>query len=132
MQLEIVTPVRPLLTAEVDQVIIPGESGEFGVLPGHKPLLAQLGSGVLSFREAGGNTTQLVVSGGLAEVLEDRITVLAEYASRAEEVDLAHEQADLAQLEEKLRSGALSDDDAHRLRHDLDRTRASLAIVMRK
>ncbi|MBN2360046.1 MAG: ATP synthase F1 subunit epsilon [Deltaproteobacteria bacterium] len=132
MQLEIVTPIRPLLTAEVSDLVVPGEAGEFGVLPGHKPLLAQLGTGVLSFRERGGGATQLVVSGGLAEVLDDRITVLAEYACRADEVDLAAEQADQAKLEEKLRSTALLDDDAHRLQHELERTRASMAIVLRK
>ena len=132
MQLEIVTPIRPLLTAEVSDVVIPGEHGEFGVLPGHKPLLAQLGTGVLSYRPQGGAVVQLVVSGGLAEVLDDRITVLAEYACCADEVDVALAQADQTALEEKLRSSALSDGDALLLRRDLERARTSVAIALRK
>lgn len=87
IDLEIVTPERLVLGETVDEVILPGSEGYLGVLPGHAPLLTALGVGEVSYR-AGERWRHLAVSGGFAEVLRDRVSVLAETCERAEEIDL--------------------------------------------
>lgn len=87
LDLEIVTPERRVLAETVDEVVLPGSEGYFGVLPGHAPLLAALGIGEISYR-AGERKRFLVVSGGFAEILDNRVSVLAETCERAEEIDV--------------------------------------------
>jgi F-type H+-transporting ATPase subunit epsilon len=87
LDLEIVTPERRVLSETAEEVVLPGSEGYFGVLPGHAPLLAALGVGEVSYR-AGDRTRFLVVSGGFAEVLDNRVSVLAETCERAEEIDV--------------------------------------------
>jgi F-type H+-transporting ATPase subunit epsilon len=87
LTLEIVTPDRLLVREQVDEVEIPGAEGYFGVLPGHTPLLATLQVGELWYRK-GQEKTYLVVAFGFAEVLPDRVTILAQVAEKAEEVDV--------------------------------------------
>ncbi|MFQ5876745.1 MAG: F0F1 ATP synthase subunit epsilon [Acidobacteriota bacterium] len=86
IRLEIVTPERRLVTEMVDEVVLPGGQGYLGVLPGHAPLLTSLGIGEMVFRRDGARR-YLAVSGGFAEVLSDRVSVLAEVAERSEEID---------------------------------------------
>lgn len=86
MILDIVTPERKLLSAEVDEVTAPGFYGEFGVLPQHTPYLCQLGIGVLSYR-TGSARYFVSVADGYAEVGPERVTILAEVAERAEDID---------------------------------------------
>jgi F-type H+-transporting ATPase subunit epsilon len=87
LDLEVVTPERRVLAETVDEVVLPGAEGYFGVLPGHAPLLAALGVGEISYR-VGDRKRYLVVSGGFAEVLDNRVSVLAETCERAEEIDV--------------------------------------------
>lgn len=87
LDLEIVTPERRVLAETATEVVLPGAEGYFGVLPGHAPLLASLGVGEVSYRTAEGKKF-LVVSGGFAEVLDNRVSVLAETCERAEEIDV--------------------------------------------
>lgn len=88
LRLEIVTPDRMVLAADVEYVGAPGVLGEFGVLPGHVPFLSALGIGNLYFKK-GGKTFYVYVSGGFAEVYKgEKVTVLAEVAERAEEIDI--------------------------------------------
>lgn len=77
LNLEIVTPERPILKEEVDEVVVPGISGEFGVLPGHTTFLSELGSGRLTYLK-GGQSKTFELNGGFAEVREDHVTVLAD------------------------------------------------------
>jgi F-type H+-transporting ATPase subunit epsilon len=86
-QLEITTPDRSVLDEQVQEVVLPGVEGYFGVLAGHAPLLAQLAVGEVSYR-VGTQRKFLVVSGGYAEVLRDAVHVLARTAERADEIDL--------------------------------------------
>src|SRR3954464_7002502 len=86
--LEVVTPDRSVVTERVDEVEIPGADGYFGVLPGHTPLLAMLQVGELSYRR-GSETVHLSIAFGFAEVLPDRVTILAQLAERADEIDIA-------------------------------------------
>ena len=100
IELQIVTPERHVLQESVQSVEIPGKEGYLGVLPGHAPLITELGVGILGYRR-GSESKFVTVIHGYAEVLPDRVIVLAEIAERAEEIDLARSQAahDRAQAE---------------------------------
>lgn len=99
--LEIVTPDRSIVHEQVDEVQIPGSEGYFGVLPGHTPLLASLKVGELSYRK-GQETTYLSIAFGFAEVLPDRVTILAQIAERAEEIDVTRAEEARKRAEERL------------------------------
>lgn len=103
--LEVVTPNREVVRESVSEVQLPGRSGYLGILPGHTPLLTELGIGVLSYKK-GADTGYIAVLGGFAEVLPDRITALAEAAERPEEIDVSRAQAELAAAEKKLGSSS--------------------------
>jgi F-type H+-transporting ATPase subunit epsilon len=87
IDLEIVTPERLVLAATVEELILPGSEGYLGVLPGHAPLLTALGAGEISYR-IGAAWQYLAVSGGFAEILRDRVSVLAETCERPDEIDV--------------------------------------------
>jgi F-type H+-transporting ATPase subunit epsilon len=87
LHLDIVTPERQLLSVEADEVVIPGEDGYFGVLPGHHPLISTLGNGEVQYRQDG-RRSYLAIQGGFAEVLANRVILLCDVAEKAEEIDL--------------------------------------------
>jgi F-type H+-transporting ATPase subunit epsilon len=99
--LVVVTPERQLLSEEVEEVRLPGALGEMGVLPGHTPLLTSLGTGPLTYG-SGRQQSVLAVQGGFAEVLPDRVTVLATVAETPSEIDLQAAQSQLAEAEAAL------------------------------
>jgi F-type H+-transporting ATPase subunit epsilon len=101
LQLQIVSADRPLVNERVDEVEIPGADGYFGVLPGHTPLLATLQVGQLWYRQ-GQETVYLSIAFGFAEVQPDRVTILAEIAERADEIDAARAEAARKRAEERL------------------------------
>jgi F-type H+-transporting ATPase subunit epsilon len=101
LQLHIVSADRPLVNERVDEVEIPGADGYFGVLPGHTPLLATLHVGQLWYR-LGQETQYLSIAFGFAEVQPDRVTILAQIAERAEEIDAARAEAARRRAEERL------------------------------
>ena len=97
IQLVIVTPKRQLLRESVGEVQLPGANGYLGVLPGHAPLMTELGIGELSYPGAPGKEpVHLAILSGFAEVLPDRVTVLAETAEFAQEIDVARAEKRLA------------------------------------
>jgi F-type H+-transporting ATPase subunit epsilon len=105
IELIIVTPQRQLLREKVASVQLPGASGELGILPGHAPLITELGNGELSYKSSGSGTPViLAVLSGFAEVLPDRVTVLAETAERPEEIDMERAKEALARAEKRLAS----------------------------
>jgi F-type H+-transporting ATPase subunit epsilon len=105
IELTIVTPQRQLLREKVASVQLPGASGELGILPGHAPLITELGNGELSYRSASGTEpVVLAVLSGFAEVLPDRVTVLAETAERPEEIDVERAKQALERAEKRLKS----------------------------
>lgn len=128
LRLEIVTPYRRLISAEVDEVTAPGFHGEFGVLPGHTPYLVQLGIGILSFR-TGSARYFLSIIGGYAEVGPERVTVLTEIAERAEDINTERARAALHRAEERMmgRSGESVDFDRAELA--LKRAAARLGVA---
>ena len=101
LTLEIVTPDRSLVTAEVDEVQLPGSEGYFGVLPGHTPLLATLQVGEMWYR-IGSERHYLAIAFGFVEVLPDRVTVLAQVAERAQDIDVARAEASKRRAEERI------------------------------
>ena len=98
---ELVTPERRLVTGEVESVTAPGEIGEFGVLPGHRPLLSLLKAGVLTY-EQDGKAQRVAISGGYTEVSETGVRVLAESAELAQEIDLKRAEAALQKAEARI------------------------------
>ena len=102
IQLEIVTPERLVVNTTATEIQIPGKGGELGILPGHAPLITELAVGQISYR-SGGEVKRLAVAWGFAEVLPEKVTILAETAEKAEEIDVARAQAAKQRAEEDLR-----------------------------
>lgn len=102
-QLEIVTPEKLVVRDAAEEAHIPGKNGYIGVLPGHAPLITELGAGEISYR-TGGEEHRFSLAWGFAEVLPDRVTVLAETVERAGEIDIPRAQESLARAEEALKS----------------------------
>jgi F-type H+-transporting ATPase subunit epsilon len=92
IELEVVTPERFVLDEKVESIEMPGKDGYLGILPGHAPLLTELGVGILTYHK-GAEVRRLTVVNGYAEVLPDRVIVLAEVSERAEEIDLQRARA---------------------------------------
>jgi len=103
LTLEIVTPERLVLSETVDEVVLPSIEGYMGVRPGHAPLLAKLDVGEVSFRADAGER-HLAISGGFAEVLEGGVSILAETAELAEEIDIERAQRSRERAETLLKS----------------------------
>ncbi len=102
LHLQIITPDKLLVREDVDSVQIPGKNGYLGVLPGHAPLITELMIGEISYTQ-GGATHYLAVAWGFAEVLPDKVTILADTAERPEDIDVNRAQQAKARAEEALR-----------------------------
>jgi F-type H+-transporting ATPase subunit epsilon len=118
LHLQIVSADKSLVNETVDEVEIPGADGYFGVLPGHTPFLALLGTGDLWYR-TGGDTHHLVISSGFAEVQPGAVTILAQIAEKADEIDVARAEAAKKRAEERLARPTM----------ELDFERARLALL---
>jgi F-type H+-transporting ATPase subunit epsilon len=118
IHLEIVTPERQLFSGEVDSVTVPSTTGYLGILPGHAPLLAELGIGEISYT-VGDRSEFLFCSWGFLEVLPDRVVVLAQTAEKASDIDLNRAEQAKQRAEKMLASKA----------PDTDYARAQLALL---
>jgi F-type H+-transporting ATPase subunit epsilon len=98
---DLVSPEKLAFSGEVDQVDVPGVEGDFGVLAGHAPVVAAVRPGILTIT-AGGTQQKIIVLGGLAEVADDRLTVLADVATSTAEIDRAEFAGAIAEMEAKL------------------------------
>jgi F-type H+-transporting ATPase subunit epsilon len=103
LHLEIVTAERTVLSDDVDQINAPGAAGRMGVLPRHEPLMTMLVPGELTIIKQG-QRTPFAISGGFMEVLPDRVTILADTAERADEIDEARADAARKRAEELLQN----------------------------
>lgn len=119
LTLEIATPTRLLLAESVDEVVAPGIEGYFGVLPGHAPFLTTLGVGEITYR-AGRDQHHLALSGGFAEVRNDKVIILADTAERPDEVDRARAERARQRAEQRL---------GGRTSEEIDYTRAMCALT---
>jgi F-type H+-transporting ATPase subunit epsilon len=129
LQLQIVSADRSLVNAAVDEVEIPGAEGYFGVLPGHTPLLALVGAGELWYRQ-GQEKEYLALAFGFAEIQPDRVTILAETAEHAHEIDVARAQAAKQRAEQQLASPTF-DMDFERARISLLKSLIRLQVASR-
>ncbi len=102
IQLEIVTPERLVVNEAAEEIQIPGKSGYLGILPGHAPLITELAVGEITYR-TGGQLKRLAVAWGFAEVLQNKVTILAETAELAEEIDVKRAQSAQQQAEQELK-----------------------------
>ena len=127
LTLEVVTPARSLVSQLVDEVQIPGAEGYFGVLPGHTPLLVTMNVGELWYRN-GQQRSFLSIALGFAEVLPDRVTILAKVAECAEDIDVERAQLARQRAEERLTQRAV-DSDGERARLSLLRSRTRLQVA---
>jgi F-type H+-transporting ATPase subunit epsilon len=119
LRLEFVTSAQVIANDDVDEVQLPGEEGSFGVLPGHAPMLAALTTGMMWSRK-GTEKTYAFIGAGFAEVLPDRVSILARVAERAEDIDIERAAADKRQAEAELvKPGAV----------EVDLQRARLAVL---
>ena len=129
--LEIVTPERVVVTEDVEEVILPGIEGEFGVLPGHIPFLTALKVGELVYRSKEGVTQHLAVSWGYVEVTGDSVKVLAETAEKATEIEL--KRAEMAQEEaEKILTAGKDDPEYEKAKVTLEKSVIRVQVAGRK
>ena len=129
IDLQIVTPDRLIVQEQVDEVEIPGSEGYFGVLPGHTPLLASLTVGELWYRK-GQEKFYLSLAFGFAEVLPDRVTILARLAERAEDIDVERAEEARRRAEQRLSQSA-SEFDYERARIALTKSLMRLQVSAR-
>jgi F-type H+-transporting ATPase subunit epsilon len=132
-RLQIVTPDRVILDAPVQSVTAPGVEGQFTVLAGHAPLVAELEIGEMRYRDEEGDEHLVALHGGFLQVARDRTTILADAAERPEDVDLDRAQRALEKAREDQRTIALRFNEAEiaRIRKDLDRAMNRVRIAGR-
>jgi F-type H+-transporting ATPase subunit epsilon len=129
-QLEIVTPTRLLVKEAAEEAQIPGATGYLGILPGHAPLITELGVGEITYK-ASGTTHTLAVAWGFAEVLPDKVTILAEAAERPQEIDVARAQKAKDRAEQRLKSNT-ADVDYARAEDALRRAESRIDVAKEK
>ena len=119
IRLEVVTPEKQVVNETAQIVMAPGSMGEFGVLSGHTPFMTSLNTGAVHYRDESGKDQYVFVSGGFAEALPDKVTVLAESAEKTEDIDVARAKAARDRAEKRLED---------RSKEDIDFVRAKLAL----
>jgi F-type H+-transporting ATPase subunit epsilon len=128
VQFELVSPERLLLAQAVDMVVVPGSEGDFGVLPGHAPLISTVRPGVIDVYEDNTITERVFVAGGFAEVTAQRCTVLAEEAVRLQDLDRAKIEVEIRMLREQL-SIARDDDERATITQRIDIVETKLSVA---
>jgi F-type H+-transporting ATPase subunit epsilon len=110
IELQVVTPTKHIFSEDVQSIELPGKDGYLGILPGHAPLLTELGAGILTFNK-GGETRSMTVIDGFAEVLPNRVIVLADESEKVEDIDAGKARADLEKAQHELPQAGASEED---------------------
>jgi F-type H+-transporting ATPase subunit epsilon len=121
IQLEVVTPEKSVVQDEAKIVMAPGSLGEFGVLAGHTPFMTGLKIGTVHYEDASGKACFVFVSGGFAEALPDRVTILADSAERRKDIDIERAKKAMQRAEERLGKDRTEDIDFARAQAALQR-----------
>jgi F-type H+-transporting ATPase subunit epsilon len=129
IRLEVVTPETYVVDEEVQIVVAPGSLGEFGVLIGHTPFLTTLKTGEMHFTDASGTQRYVFISGGFAEALPDKVTVLAESAERRKDIDVDRAKAAMERAQERLAQSQAEDIDFNRAKAALERALYRIRLV---
>ncbi len=130
MRLEIITAEREVYSDDVDVLVAPGSEGELGILPHHAPLMTALQPGEIRVRKDG-EEVFMAVSSGFLEVMDNKVTILADTAERSDEIDEARVQEALKRAEERIQMHS-SDMDLERAVASLRRSQARLKVVQRR
>jgi len=130
LQFEIVTPERLVAQGTAEEIQIPGKNGYLGILPGHAPLLTELGVGEISYR-SGRDSGHLAVAWGFAEVLPNKVTILAETAERADEIDVGRAERAKERAEQRLRE-AREGTDFERCQIALERATSRIQVASKR
>jgi F-type H+-transporting ATPase subunit epsilon len=128
-ELEIVTPEKLVVKDSAEEVQIPGRNGYLGVLPGHAPLITELGAGEISYK-SDGQQHRLSVAWGFAEVLPEKVTVLAETVERAEEIDIPRAKQSLQKAEDSLKT-AQTEEEFSLATAKIERAQARLNVAQK-
>ncbi len=130
IHLEVVTPEKIVVSEEAQIVASPGSLGEFGILSGHTPFLTTLKTGIIRFSDTNGKEHYVFVSGGFAEALPDKVTVLAESGEKRSDVDLERAKAALKRAEKRLAEEPSREDvDFARARGSLERATVRISLA---
>ena len=130
IHLEVVTPEKIVVSEEAQIVASPGSLGEFGVLSGHTPFLTTLKAGMIRYTDVNGKEHYVFVSGGFAEALPDKVTVLAESAERRSDIDMERAKAALERAEQRLAEDRSREGvDFARARGSLERATVRIRLV---
>jgi len=132
IKLEVVTPEKYVISEDAEIVMAPGTLGEFGVLRGHTPFLTSLKTGRLHYRDSNGKEKVVFVSGGFAEALPDRVTVLAESAERRRDIDINRAKAALERAQKRISTDKSADINYERARAALYRAIERIKIAETK
>src|SRR5262245_466953 len=130
LNLEVITPERLVLREEVDEVVAPGLNGELGILPDHTPLISQLKTGVLSYRQ-GNQNRRMHVSGGFVEVASDNVSILSDVAEKSEEIDVKRAERAKERAERRLATRG-EETDINRAELKLQRAQARIQVGERE
>lgn len=130
LHIEVVTAERTVLTDDVDMVIAPGTEGQLGILPRHAPLMTALAPGELRLKKAG-QETDLAITGGFLEVRDNVVTVLADAAEKADEIDLARAEEAVKRAQERIKQAG-ADMDLERATRALRRATVRVQVVRRR
>jgi F-type H+-transporting ATPase subunit epsilon len=128
LNLEIVTPEKKVLSETVDAVTIPTTSGEVGILQNHSPLISSLKAGILSYSK-GGATERMVIAGGFVEVSQNNVSILADTAETAGEIDVESARIERDAAERELSAWKGSTEDSTTQRERYERAQARLSLV---
>jgi F-type H+-transporting ATPase subunit epsilon len=129
IRLEVVTPEKQVVNDLAQIVMAPGSMGEFGVLSGHTPFMTSLNTGALHYRDESGKDQYVFVSGGFAEALPDKVTVLAESAERMDDIDLDRARSARQRAEDRLQDRSKEDIDFIRARAALERSLVRIKLA---
>ena len=129
LQVEIVTPEKLVVNDQASELTMPGKNGYLGILPGHAPLITELSVGEISYRNTAGQMKFLSVAWGFAEVLPNKITILAEIAERGEDIDIARAERARLEAEAAIKQASGKDEgDYSKLEADLARASTRIAV----
>ena len=131
LTLELVTPAKQVLSETVDEITAPGTMGQFGVLPGHTPMLTTLDVGELCYRK-GGQNYYVAVNWGYVEIEEDRVIILVETAEAEDEIDLERARAALGRAEKALAEMSAEQKEYLVMQQALARAMARIQVASRK
>lgn len=132
IHLEVVTPEKLVVSEDAKIVMAPGSLGEFGVLIGHTPFLTTLKTGGIKYTDANGKERAVFVSGGFAEALPDKVTVLAESAERRRDIDLTRAKASMERAQKRITDESSEDIDFVRARAALERALHRIRLIETK